>query len=46
MCIRDSWSPSAASASSVATMTTITVDRDLQRWLTEFVQERIDEGRK
>ena len=24
----------------------ITVDRDLQRWLTEFVQERIDEGRK
>ena len=24
----------------------ITVDRDLQRWLTDFVQERIDEGRK
>ena len=24
----------------------ITVDGDLQRWLTEFVQERIDEGRK
>ena len=24
----------------------ITVDRDLQRWLTAFVQERIDEGRK
>lgn len=24
----------------------ITVDRDLQRWLTDFVQERIDEGLK
>lgn len=24
----------------------ITVDRDLQRWMTEFVQERIDEGKK
>ena len=24
----------------------ITVNRDLQRWLSEFVQERIDEGRK
>ena len=24
----------------------ITIDHDLQRWLTEFVQERIDEGRK
>lgn len=24
----------------------ITVDKELQRWLTEFVQERIDEGRK
>ena len=24
----------------------ITTDRDLQRWLTDFVQERIDEGRK
>ncbi|MFR7965385.1 MAG: hypothetical protein ACLU5I_07290 [Alistipes finegoldii] len=22
----------------------ITTDRDLQRWLTDFVQERIDEG--
>ena len=24
----------------------ITTDRDLQRWLTDFVQERIDEGKK
>lgn len=37
---------SVLSKSADALIEQITVDRDLQRWLTEFVQERIDEGRK
>ncbi|MDE5622705.1 MAG: UvrD-helicase domain-containing protein, partial [Alistipes sp.] len=37
---------SVLSKSADALIEQITVDRELQRWLTDFVQERIDEGRK
>ena len=38
------WQPDSRSADTLIEQ--ITTDRDLQRWLTDFVQERIDEGKK